>query len=168
MRISRFRRFRAPNVKVYNLQILIYQKYAYIHAHVSLLVKRPWITYLRNATSRLCETNTDHALSALSISQEYLKRFDRYIDFLNLDVERYMASMTHTGPAAGGDNDDDDNDGEGGLGLPSVDIAALRSVLQKHRVRHKWEGVIAADCPVALDGFCWGIGFVIYRKISKC
>lgn len=64
--------------------------------------------------------------------QEYLKLFDGYIDFLNLDVEKYLSSMTHTTAEVEGDDDDDEGEG---LGVPTVDLAALRVVLTKHQVR---------------------------------
>lgn len=66
--------------------------------------------------------------------------FECYIDFLNLDVEQYLASMTHSGVAGGvggnggGGGDEDDDDEDGGLGVATVDLAALRAVLLKHRV----------------------------------
>lgn len=68
--------------------------------------------------------------------QEYLTLFERYIDFLNLDVEVYLASMTHTsgGDGGGGGGDDDDDDEDGGLGVATVNLAALKTVLTKHQV----------------------------------
>lgn len=69
-----------------------------------------------------------------SSSQDYLKLFDRYVDFLNLDVEACMASMTHrSNGGGGGDGDDDD---EEGLGVAPVNLAALRAVLTKHQVSY--------------------------------
>lgn len=75
----------------------------------------------------------NHAPDSHHHRQEYLKLFEGYIDFLNLDVEAYLASMTHTTAAAGGGDDDDDDDG--GLGVATVNLAALRAVLAKHQVR---------------------------------
>lgn len=43
-----------------------------------------------------------------------------------------MSSMTHAGPATANDDDDEE---DGGLGLPTVDLAALQAVLLKHQVR---------------------------------
>lgn len=65
--------------------------------------------------------------------QEYLALFERYIDFLNLDVEVYLASMTHTSDDGGGGGDDDDDE-DGGLGVATVNLAALKVVLTKHQV----------------------------------
>lgn len=50
-----------------------------------------------------------------------------------MDVDKYMSSMTHALPATA--EDDDDAEDGGGLGLPTVDLAALRAVLLKHQVR---------------------------------
>jgi len=47
-------------------------------------------------------------------------------------VETYLASMTHTTAAAAGDDEDDD---DGGLGVATVNLAALQAVLTKHQVR---------------------------------
>lgn len=74
-----------------------------------------------------------HDPDSLRHRQEYLKLFEGYIDFLNLDVEAYLASMTHTTAATGGGDDDDDDDG--GLGVATVNLAALKAVLAKHQVR---------------------------------
>lgn len=67
------------------------------------------------------------------VPQEYLALFERYIDFVNLDVEAYLASMTHTSDASGGGGDDEDDDDEG-LGVATVNLAALKAVLTKHQV----------------------------------
>ena len=61
-----------------------------------------------------------------------MKLFEPYISFLNLDVEQYMASMTHAGASGGGGDDDDDE--EEGLGVAMVNLEALRAVLSKHQV----------------------------------
>lgn len=55
-----------------------------------------------------------------------------------------MSSMTHKGAAAedGGDNEEDDDDEEMGLGVSTVDLAALRAVLVKHRVSESVTGKI--------------------------
>ena len=63
-----------------------------------------------------------------------MKLFEPYISFLNLDVEQYMASMTHAGANGGGGGGDDDDDEEEGLGVAEVNLEALRAVLSKHQV----------------------------------
>lgn len=63
-----------------------------------------------------------------------MKRFERYTESLNIDVESYLSSVTEAlSSEAGGDNgEDDDGDGQG---FPTVDLGKLRDVLEKHRVR---------------------------------
>ena len=43
--------------------------------------------------------------------------------------------MTHTSAAGGGGGDDDDDD-DGGLGVATVNLAALKAVLTKHQVAY--------------------------------
>ncbi|CAM9640348.1 unnamed protein product, partial [Ectocarpus fasciculatus] len=95
----------------------------------------PWVVDLRGRAEEVLE-------AAIVPLRDYLKLFDRYVDFLNLDVEAYMASMTHTSKDGGGGGDDDDD--EEGLGVATVNLAALRAVLTKHQTA---ETEIRADIP---------------------
>lgn len=58
-----------------------------------------------------------------------MRLFETYIDFMNLDEELYLSSMTHVVPPA----EDASDEGEG-LGVATVDLGDLREVLAKHRV----------------------------------
>ncbi|CBJ31041.1 dynein heavy chain [Ectocarpus siliculosus] len=95
----------------------------------------PWVVDLRGRAEEVLE-------AAIVPLRDYLKLFDRYVDFLNLDVEAYMASMTHTSNDGGGGDGDDDE--EEGLGVATVNLAALRAVLTKHQTA---ETEIRADVP---------------------
>ena len=87
------------------------------------------------------DSSVDDAMKPLD---EYLTKFDKYSDFLNLDVETYLSGLKHaqsdeSDDEGGGDDDDgnDDSVAEGSSKLVKVNLDSLREVLSKHVTEKK-------------------------------
>lgn len=81
--------------------------------------------------------------------------------------------MTYTSDSGGGGGDDDDDDEDGGLGMATVNLAALKAVLTKHQVA-AIGGILLGStrggvrskrqpCYAKRDSYCRGKTYVLLR-----
>jgi dynein heavy chain len=85
----------------------------------------PWV---KDAVEHLA-TAVEHATAPL---HKYLTTYSDYLDFLNLDVTEYMASLEKEIVSVDEDADEDD---EGGAGaLVNVNLPKLKETIEKHRL----------------------------------
>ena len=88
---------------------------------------------------------------------EYLKCFDEYVEFLNLDVDEYMHDLCK------GDHDDDDHEEEvDPVEANTIDLQKLWDAAKKHRLEAEKVmdavgfGVVGRERKIAWKG--WGSG----------
>jgi dynein heavy chain len=95
----------------------------------SIEAEEVWVAALRNQLDLLC---TDAARPL----HEYRRTFDGYIEFLNLDLDAYLAEVSSkiNQPAEDAEEDDDE---EGSEPLPNVDLKELRAKITEHRKRQQ-------------------------------
>ena len=90
----------------------------------SVNAEEPWAVALRNALSSA-------VTNAIAPLVKYLTTFDTWRDFLNLDVDNYLKSLTHACES------EDDEPEEGQPHLVKVDLSSLVSKLKWHAEKRK-------------------------------
>jgi dynein heavy chain len=104
----------------------------------AVTVEEDWVTTFRDSVEKT-------VTAAVVPLVEFVDTFKFLTDFLNLDVEEYLADIISkvTAKAAGDDDDDDDDDENPSV---SINVALLQATITKHK---KDEADVLAKIPVS-------------------